>query len=108
MERCLRGGEMPLWQPYAFLGSSFVASLQGQLFYPPRVLAVLAFGPYWSITLLQVFHVGVAAVGAYRLARALGRSAEANALCAVAFGLSPVLADLSTTPNLVHAAAWAP
>jgi len=108
MQRCLRGGELPLWQPYAFLGSSFVGSLQAQLFYPPRVLAVLLFGPYWSLTLLQVFHAGVAAVGAYRLARALGRSAEAGALCAVAFGLSPVLADMATTPNLVHAAAWAP
>ncbi|HVE84560.1 MAG TPA: YfhO family protein [Myxococcales bacterium] len=108
LARCLRGGELPLWQPYALLGSSLVASLQAQVFYPPRVLAVLIAGPYWGLTLMQVAHAGVAAAGAFLLARALGRSAEASALCAVAFGLSPVLVDLASTPNLVHAAAWAP
>src|SRR5687767_103589 len=57
LRHCLLNGELPLWQPYAFLGQPFAASLQAQVFYPPRVLAVLAFGPYWSVTVLHVLHV---------------------------------------------------
>lgn len=105
---CLSRGELPLWQPYAFIGQPFTASLQAQVFYPPRVLAVLLTGPYWSITVLQLLHVALAAAGTFLLARALGRSRPAALLAAAAFGCSPLLTDLATTPNLVHAAAWAP
>jgi hypothetical protein len=106
---CLSRGDLPLWQPYAFLGQPFAASLQAQVFYPPRVLAVLLAGPYWSITVLQVLHAALAAVGTFLLVRGgLGRSRPAALLAAAAFALSPMLTDLATTPNLVHAAAWAP
>ncbi|HLL83704.1 MAG TPA: hypothetical protein VK420_13655, partial [Longimicrobium sp.] len=102
----LKAGEWPLWNPYLRLGQPFAAMLHTQAFYPPRVLAILLAGPYAGLTLQQVLHAALAALGAYRLCRALHASRAGAMLGGAAFGLSPLLTDLGTQTNVVSAAAW--
>lgn len=103
---CLRRGELPLWLPNVFLGQPFAATLQSEAFYPPRILAVLAFGPYWGVTILQLAHAFIAALGVYALSRQLKVPRDAAFIAGLAFGLSPLFTEMSGTPNMVGAAAW--
>ena len=43
----LRRGEIPLWNPYIYMGTPFLASLQSGVFYPPSALFLLSW-PGWS------------------------------------------------------------
>lgn len=103
---CLKSGELPLWNPYLRLGQPFAATLQSQVFYPPRILCVLLAGPYVGLTLEQILHAAIAAAGTWRLCRRLRASRPAAVYAAAAFGLSPLLTDLATQANVVGSAAW--
>jgi len=87
MQEALQGGWLPLWNPYAYGGSPFLATQQGAVLYPPAwALALLRpdlqFG--WS----AVFHLSVAGMGAYAFFRQL-RLRPAGALAgAVAFAFN--------------------
>src|SRR5688572_1027666 len=70
----LRAGELPLWTPYVFGGFPLFAEGQIGALYPPAVLAALLPSPIDGFLLLRVFHVAVAALGAFALARALNIS----------------------------------
>jgi len=102
----LRRWELPLWLPYSRLGQPFLATLQSQAIYPPRVLAALLFGPVWAPTAEQVLHTALAVAGAWMAARALGSSRLAAACCGAAFGLSHLMVMLAAEPNMASAAAW--
>jgi len=102
----LQRGELPLWTPYIRLGQPFLATLQSQVFYPPRVLTVLLFGPVVGFTAQQILHAGLASWGTYLAARALSVRRLAATVSGVAFGLAPLLTDLAGQRNVVDAAAW--
>ncbi len=102
----LRAGEVPLWLPYLRLGQPFAATLQSQVFYPPRWLAVVLAGPVAGMTVLQVFHIALAAVGVFRLARQLRVSWPGAMVAGAAFSLTPMMTTLGTQPNVVATAAW--
>ncbi|RKH72619.1 hypothetical protein D7X96_04290 [Corallococcus interemptor] len=102
----LCAGEVPLWNPYLRLGQPFAATLYSQVYYPPRWIAVLFGGPIASMTLMQLFHVVLAAVGVSLLCRRLRASWIAAAIAGAAFGLSAMMTRLGLQQNLVDAAAW--
>ncbi len=102
----LRRLELPLWLPHSRLGQPFLATLQSQAVYPPRVLAALLFGPTWAPTATQVLHTALACAGAWMAARALGASRIAAASGGAAFGLSHLMVMLASEPNMAGAAAW--
>jgi hypothetical protein len=102
----LRTGELPLWNPYLRLGQPFAATLYSQVFYPPRWAAVLLAGPIAAMTVLQVFHVAVAAAGVFLLARQLRLSWGASLVAGAMFGASPMMTELGIQQNVVAAAAW--
>ncbi|MDY7230570.1 YfhO family protein [Hyalangium rubrum] len=102
----LRAGELPLWTPYLRLGQPFAATLYSQVFYPPRWLAVLLAGPIAGMTVLHLFHVALAAVGVFLLARQLRVSWPAAMVAGATFGLCPMMTTLSIQQNVVDAAAW--
>ncbi len=106
LQESLRRGELPLWTPYIRLGQPFLATLQSQVFYPPRVLTVLLFGPVVGFTVQQVLHAVLACGGTYLAARGLAVRRLAATVAGVAFGLSPLLTDLAGQRNVVDAAAW--
>ncbi|HLL54043.1 MAG TPA: hypothetical protein VK447_10875, partial [Myxococcaceae bacterium] len=98
--------ELPLWNPYLYLGQPFAGTLQSQAFYPPHLLTTLLFGPVYGYTVGHVLHAAIAAVGAYWLCRRLRCSPIASAFAAAAFGLSPLFADLGGLRNIASSAAW--
>jgi hypothetical protein len=102
----LRAGELPLWNPYVRLGQPFAATLYSQVFYPPRWVAVLLAGPIAAMTVLQVFHVALAAVGVFLLGRQLRLSWGASLVAGAMFGVSPMMTELGIQQNVVAAAAW--
>ncbi|WP_224365531.1 YfhO family protein [Hyalangium versicolor] len=102
----LRTGELPLWNPYLRLGQPFAATLYSQVFYPPRWVAVVLAGPIAAMTVMQVFHSAVAAVGVFLLARQLRLSWVASLVSGAVFGVSPMMTDLGIQQNVVDAAAW--
>jgi hypothetical protein len=102
----LRTGELPLWNPYLRLGQPFAATLYSQVFYPPRWAAVLLAGPIAAMTVMQVFHVAVAAAGVFLLARQLRLSWGASLVAGAMFGASPMMTELGIQQNVVAAAAW--
>jgi hypothetical protein len=102
----LHSGELPLWNPYVRLGQPFAATLYSQVFYPPRWVAVLLAGPVRAMTVMQVFHAGVAAVGTFLAARQLRLSWAASMVAGAVFGISPMMTDLGIQQNVVDAAAW--
>jgi hypothetical protein len=69
----VRSGRLPLWNPYSFAGSSFVADPQPALFYPPTWLA-LVLPATQAIGWLLALHVWWMAVGATGWLRATGAS----------------------------------
>ncbi len=60
----LRGGEIPLWNPYLSAGVPFLANPQPALFYPP-VWLVLALAQTRAVTLLWMFHLWLAGMGMF-------------------------------------------
>ncbi|MCA2981281.1 MAG: hypothetical protein INH37_23655, partial [Myxococcaceae bacterium] len=102
-----RALDWPLWNPWQRLGQPFAATLQAQAFYPVRWVAMLGGTPARAVSLEQVLHAAVAATGAWRCARALGRTRWASALSGAAFGLGPLFTQLAIQQNVVSTAAWA-
>ena len=86
--QAIRAGRLPLWNPYTFMGSPFLANSQAGFFYPLNI--AMAWLPVeravaWSIAL----HLLIAALGAFALARnGFAMSRLASFATAIAFGLA--------------------
>lgn len=111
-------GELPLWNPYLFLGFPQYAEPQMSTFYPPLWLAaVLPLGTVYA--LLYALHLGLAAVGGYLLVRLLGGKPPGALLAGFVIGFNafmvsrlyggqlPHLMTISYLPWLLAAAIWA-
>jgi hypothetical protein len=103
-----RAGRLPLWNPYSFMGAPFLANPQTAVFYPPNLL--LSWLPVeravsWNIAA----HLGIAALGAYALARRGFAVSHLAALAAgVAFGLGGYIGAQIEHLNQVQVLAWMP
>ncbi|MFT3843401.1 MAG: YfhO family protein [Myxococcaceae bacterium] len=101
----LLAGELPLWISGARLGQPFLALLDTQVLYPPRVLLVLAFGAAWGVNLMLPLHSAIASIGAWRAARVLGVSRSASWV-ALAFGVTPLFIRLEQMLAAISSLAW--
>src|SRR5687767_5452625 len=104
----LRAGELPLWTPYVFGGFPLFAEGQIGALYPPAVLAALLPSPIDGFLLLRVFHVAVAALGAFALARALNISTVGATIGGLTFGLGSFVVAQQHHANLLAATVWIP
>lgn len=104
----LRAGELPLWTPNVFGGFPLFAEGQIGALYPPAILAAQLASPVDGFLLLRVFHVAVAALGAFALARALGTSAFGATVGGLTFGLGSFVIAQQHHANLLAAAVWLP
>ncbi len=106
--QALRSGQIPLWNPYLFMGAPLLANSQTAVLYPlhwpllwlsaPKQLA-------WSI----VLHIGLASAGTYLFARRSLRVGPAAALVSAAiFGLGGFLSAQVEHLNQLNASAWLP
>lgn len=103
---CLRRGEAPLWLPYSRMGQPFLATLQSQALYPPRLLAAVLAGPVWGPSVQQLFHAALGFSGTFVAARRLGRRRASALLAAAVFAFAHGMVLLSSEPNMAGAAAW--
>ncbi|MGD8627140.1 MAG: hypothetical protein PVJ34_21575, partial [Anaerolineae bacterium] len=103
----IRAGHWPLWNPYLGAGAPLAANLQTAAFYPPNLLFLVmpveyAFG--WALA----FHVALAGISAYWLARTLGLSRFGALIAGLAYGLGGYVVARWVFPSMVYAAAWLP
>jgi hypothetical protein len=102
----LRSGEIPLWNPWIFLGEPFLGSLQAGVFYPPSLLLALPFP--LGFNLLLLFHYELALVGMWLFLRDRGLSLPASGVGSLTFSLGGYLVSLLSLTNHLQGAAWAP
>jgi len=105
--RTLRGGEVPLWNPYQFCGAPFLANAQSAVLYPPNLIFVL-FDPFWAFGVGAFLHVWFAAACTYLLVRRLGAGPAPAFLSGVAFAFSSYMIAWVELPTVVESASWLP
>lgn len=106
LSEALRHRSLPLWNPWIFLGTPFLANLQTGVFYPLSVLLALPFP--LGLNLFLLTHYAVASAGAYLFLRWRGLSLEATAIGTLTFVLGGYLVSMLNVTNHLQSAAWAP
>jgi hypothetical protein len=102
-----RVGDIPLWNPYFFGGTPFLAHPEANALYP-LVLLFAFLPPDWAMQIYAVIPFSMSAVFTYLLARRLGLSSTASGLSAVVYTFHFArLAPLGHV-QLQHTAAWLP
>jgi hypothetical protein len=101
----IRAGRWPFWNPHAYAGSPLLGNSQSAVF-DPLCLPYLLFprvdqGTVW-VALLRML---VGSLGAFLLARELGRSACASALAGLVFGCGGFMVVWLLYPH-TSSAAW--
>jgi hypothetical protein len=104
--RALRGFHLPGWEPYSFSGMPLLA-LGGDVFYPPNVLFLVA-PAIWANSVLIAFHVALAGVGAFFLARKLTGDEVGAAVAGVGFASCGFIWGQMAHEEIVVSAAWIP
>jgi hypothetical protein len=84
----LRAGHIPVWNPYQFAGAPFAADPESGWMYLPAMLAFTLLAPDAAIRAHLLFHILLAGVSTYALARAFGSTALAGLLAATIYAHS--------------------
>lgn len=109
----LRGLALPLWNPYVFAGSPFLADVQSGVFYPLNWLlaAVSSSSQAWTFWLVEfkvVLHVFGAAAFAYLFGRELGLSRHAALVSGAVYGLGGFFITHTVHLSIVSTLTWLP
>ncbi|MCC7359240.1 MAG: hypothetical protein IT317_07180 [Anaerolineales bacterium] len=103
----LRGGHLPLWNPYLGHGAPLLANYQSALLYPPNWLGLvlpLDLASGW----LAALHLAWAGLGLALLARRVGARPLGQAVAGLAFGLSQYLVSRVGFFSINATVAWLP
>ncbi|MCA0457798.1 MAG: YfhO family protein [Chloroflexi bacterium] len=105
----VQAGELPLWNPYTFIGHPLIGNPHSALFYPATWLIMLI-GADRGVGLALAFHVWLAAWGMARLMRGFGATHTAGLLAGVVFGMSEWMGTRFYAGHytLIMVAAWIP
>ncbi len=107
--RAIRAGRLPLWNPYLFMGSPFLANSQVGFFYPLNWLLWLVFPAHQSVHLTIVLHLCLAALNGYLWGRASLRLGRVGAWTVGAiFALGGYLGAQVEHVNQLQGLAWLP
>ncbi len=104
---CWKSGNVPLWNPYAELGYSFIGESQGGAFYPLTVLfTVFDFGP--ALNLFLAIHFLLAGLFYYGFLRCLKLSATAGGIATLVLCYSSLFVSRfhSGHVSVVAATTW--
>jgi len=108
LHAAVRAGEVPFWSPNVFGGFPLFAEGQIGALYPPSYLAAHLLTTIEGFLALRVFHVGVAVLGTFALARALGVGTVGAVVGGLAFGLGSFVVAQQHHANLLAATVWLP
>jgi O-antigen/teichoic acid export membrane protein len=99
--------QLPLWNPYLFAGSPFLAAGHHSALYP--LSAIFYALPLWrAFGIFAVIQLGLAGVFMYALARVLGISRLGALVAGMTFELSGFFVVGVVHPMIIAAAAWLP
>lgn len=102
-----RKGQIPLWNPYSFAGSPFLANFQSSPFYPLNIiLLILPFSTAWGIFIL--FQSLLAAIFLYIYLNHLKLDKRASVLGALAFAFCGFSISWLEWGTILHTALWLP
>lgn len=90
-------GRIPLWNPYIFSGTPFLADINLSPLYP-GFIPFFFLDPFRALSVVILIHLWLAGIGAYLLLRTFGVSRSGSLFAAVTFGFSGTL--ISYTNNL--------
>ena len=93
----LRSGELPLWNPYSFLGQPFWSNGQSAPLFPLHLLFA-ALPTAWGFLLMPWLRLIIGAVGTRRLALTLGIGPGGALLAGIAFPLSGMVSGYLLFP----------
>jgi hypothetical protein len=102
-----RQGRLPYWNPYLDWGVPLLAN-PNSLFFYPYTLVMILLPIHIAYPLHYAFHVSVAVVGAYLLARQWGQSRLAADFAASVFAFSGPVLSLGNFYNFIACAVWIP
>ncbi len=106
--RALLAGQLPLWNPYLFMGAPFLANPQAGVLYPLN-WPLAPFVAPTAVKIAIIAHTLIAAAGAFKLARrALNLTSIAATLAALLFALGGHLTGKVEQVNQLQALAWMP
>ena len=103
----LRAGVLPFWNPNVSMGTPYFAEMQTGVLYPPSWLLLLWDGAD-GIAWLLVFHLMLAAGGAYLFARSLGLGGAAAFVSAATYAFGGSLISSLNMINFMQGLAWLP
>ncbi len=103
----IRGGDLPLWDPYSFTGQPFLANFQSALLYPVN-LPLYLLDPKSAMGWFLIIHIALAGWFASLLARKLGLSPGAATAAGVVFQLNSFFLSRAGHPTFVASGVWAP
>lgn len=100
-------GELPLWNPYLFSGTPFLAKGQHLALYPLSVIFFIF--PLWkAYGVFTVVHLGMAGWFAFVLARQLGLRGFEATITGFCYALSGFMLAQCVFPMILATAAWFP
>src|SRR5262249_14860745 len=107
LERTVREGHWPLWNPYVAFGQPMLANPQFAALYPFTWLLLLTSPPTYY-TLFVVAHCLFSSLGAYALLRTLGLTRLAAVTGAAVWVLSGPWLSLVSNQSHLAGVAWMP
>ncbi len=110
LQRALRDGELPEWNPYSFAGSPFLDNGAGITFHPVRTLLTVTVSPALAHDLYLLLAMLTAGLGTHALARRLGSSHAAAYLAGTAYMLNATFlawSQLELMAAIVAGLPWA-
>src|SRR5205823_14422401 len=99
-------GEIPLWNPWIYMGTPFLAGLQTGVFYPPSLLLALPFP--LGLNLFLLAHYYIALVGAWAFLRDRSLSRAACGIGSLTFVLGGYLVSMLPETNHLQGSVWVP
>ncbi len=114
MDRAIQSGELPLWNPLTFCGTPMAAHPAWHPFYPFNLLrSVLTVDPtplgtHHSLVALVAFHVLLAGVSCYGLARDHGISRPGSVATGFAFIFGGAFVRRVVANHFIKSLAWLP
>ena len=103
----LRAGHIPLWNPFEFTGTPFLANAQSAVFYPLN-LPFWMFDTAYAFGLSAFLHSLLAMFGTYFLCQRWGLSRASSVLAGAAYAGCGYLAAWALLPTLFATASWLP
>ncbi|MDO8684411.1 MAG: hypothetical protein Q7N50_13115 [Armatimonadota bacterium] len=105
--RSLHQGQLPLWNPYQFSGTPFLANVQSAILYPPNLIFCI-FDPARAFGISAVLHLFLAGLFTYMFSSSLGASRLGATISGLTFALCAFNITWLELPTFVCVATWLP